>query len=129
MTDFVSEVEGFFNPEVKWAAAEYAKLKTWAGQEIAVGEKFVATEAHDIVSGGISLLTKIEPTLLGALTTGWKTVVAGAESGKLDAAGIEQAVIQTLEHLGEDVVAGVQAMGSPNLQALFAIFTALGVHL
>ncbi len=127
--DLIQEVESIFHPEIVWAAQEYAKLKTWAGQEIKAGEQLVETEAHKIVSGAVDLATKIAPSLLTGLSTAWKNVVQRAESGTLDAAGIEQAVIQEAEHLGEEVVAAVTTMGSPELQALFAIFKALGLHL
>ncbi len=129
MPDVIQEVESFFHPEIVWAAAEYSKLKAWAGQGVKKGEQLVATEAHDIVSGAVDLATKIAPKLLTGLSTAWKNVVIRAEAGTLDAAGIEQAVIQEAEHLGEDVLQAVTTMGSPQLQALFAIFRALGLHL
>lgn len=47
-----------------WLGNEYQKLKTWATAELQAGEQFVETEAHTLVSDGISLLTKIEPALL-----------------------------------------------------------------
>lgn len=107
-----------------WLGNEYQKLKTWATAEIQAGEQFVETEAHTLVSDGISLLTKIEPALLTQLKGAWAAAIGKLEAGaSLDE--IEQAVIQEAEVLGEDVVAAVNTLGSPSLQALFALFKAV----
>jgi hypothetical protein len=112
----------------QWAEGVGAKIKAWATQGLEEGEKVVEeigqaadTEAHQLVNQGVTLLTQLEPKLLNGLTTAWKNVVSRAESGGLDAAGFEQAVIQEAEVLGEDVLAGVTSVGSPGLQALFAL--------
>ena len=117
MTNILTDAE-------TWLSNEYTKLKTWATQEIQAGEQFIETEAHALVSDGIGLLTKIAPSLLTQLKGAWTTAIGKLEAGaSLDE--IEQAVIQEAEVLGEDVVAAVNALGSPSLQALFALFKAV----
>lgn len=132
MTTFIQQVENIFNPNIKaaeaWANMEFQKVKAWAVGEVKVAEQFVATEAHDLVSGGINLLTAIRPMFLSQLLGAWKTVMGKLAAGTT-IEDIEQAVLQELEHLGVEVVADVKALGSPGLQTLFSLFTALGLHL